>query len=107
MMRHVAANGLTLLILALVVLFGLVGWGQSRYSAPGPLSAPLVFEVPRGAGLASVSRELAEVGQVLALNAPQRWLKLILPSATPQIFTGLTLALIYSWLATIGKVASC
>lgn len=53
-------------------------------------------------GIRSVSRELAEVGQVLALNAPQRWLKLILPSATPQIFTGLTLALIYSWLATIG-----
>ena len=64
MMRHVAANGLTLLILALVVLFGLVGWGQSRYSAPGPLSAPLVFEVPRGAGLASVSRELADKGAI-------------------------------------------
>ena len=64
MMRHVAANGLTLLILALVVLFGLVGWGQSRYRAPGPLSAPLVFEVPRGAGLASVSRELADKGAI-------------------------------------------
>ena len=53
-------------------------------------------------GIRSVSRELGEVSQVLALNRRQIWLKLILPSAAPQIFTGLTLALIYSWLATIG-----
>lgn len=53
-------------------------------------------------GIRSVSRELTEVSQVLALNQRQIWLTLILPSAAPQIFTGLTLALIYSWLATIG-----
>ena len=33
MMRHVAANALTLLILGLVVVFGIVTWAQSQYRA--------------------------------------------------------------------------
>ena len=37
MMRHVAANALTFLILGLVVLFGVVTWAQRRYRGPGPL----------------------------------------------------------------------
>lgn len=53
-------------------------------------------------GIRSVSRELSEVTRVLALSRLQIWLRLILPSAAPQIFTGVNLALIYSWLATIG-----
>ena len=53
-------------------------------------------------GIRSVSRDLAEVTRVLALSRQQIWWRLILPSAAPQIFTGLNLALIYSWLATIG-----
>lgn len=63
-MRHVAANGLTLLIVALVVLFGIIGWGQSQYRARGPLAEPLVFEVPRGAGLGAVSELLKEKGAI-------------------------------------------
>ena len=35
MMRHVAANALTLLILGLVVLFGVVTWVQSQYQGAG------------------------------------------------------------------------
>ena len=35
MMRHVAANALTLLILGLVVLFGVVTWVQSQYHGEG------------------------------------------------------------------------
>ena len=41
MMRHVAANALTLLILGLVVVFGIVTWAQSQYRERGPLTAPL------------------------------------------------------------------
>ena len=51
MMRHVAANALTLLILGLVVVFGIVTWAQSQYRDPGPLAAPLEFQVERGEGL--------------------------------------------------------
>ena len=41
MMRHVAANALTLLILGLVVVFGIVTWAQSQYRERGPLTAPV------------------------------------------------------------------
>ena len=58
MMRHVAANALTFLILGLVVLFGIVTWAQSQYRARGPLEAPLQFEVARGATLTDMTREL-------------------------------------------------
>ncbi len=64
MMRHVAANTLTLLVLGLVLLFGVITWGQSEFRAPGPLEAPLRFEVERGEGLASVTRRLAEAGAI-------------------------------------------
>lgn len=63
-MRHVAANTLTLLILALVIGFGIVTWAQSELREAGPLSAPVRFEVERGEGLASVSRKLAEKGVI-------------------------------------------
>ena len=64
MMRHVAANALTLLILGLVVLFGVVTWVQSQYQGRGPLTGPLDFQVERGEGLASVADRLAEQGAI-------------------------------------------
>jgi UPF0755 protein len=64
MMRHFAANALTFLIVALVLIFGLVVWGQNTYRGPGPLTEPLILEVERGAGLASVTEQLAEAGAI-------------------------------------------
>ncbi|MBA3325634.1 MAG: endolytic transglycosylase MltG [Rhodobacteraceae bacterium] len=64
MMRHVAANTLTLLIVGLVLLFGLITWGQSAFRAPGPLEAPLRVAVERGEGLGSVTEKLAEAGAI-------------------------------------------
>jgi UPF0755 protein len=64
MMRHVAANALTLLILLLVVIFGIVTWAQSEYVDRGPLAEPLDFEVESGEGLASVTGKLAEQGAI-------------------------------------------
>ena len=65
MMRHVAANALTLLILGLVVLFGIVTWVQSQYRGRGAARpAPLDFQVERGEGLASVADRLAEAGAI-------------------------------------------
>lgn len=63
-MRHVAANALTLVIVGLVVLFGLITWGQSQFRAPGPLTAPADFVVERGESFASVSDKLMAEGIV-------------------------------------------
>jgi UPF0755 protein len=64
MMRHVAANALTLLILGLVVIFGIVTWVQRQVEGQGPLDAPLDFQVERGEGLASIADRLAEAGAI-------------------------------------------
>ena len=64
MMRHVAANALTLLIVGLVLMFGVILWGQARYQAAGPLPAPVVIEVERGEALSTVATKLAEAGAI-------------------------------------------
>jgi UPF0755 protein len=64
MMRHVAANTLTLLILGLVVLFGLITWAQSVYRQDGPLRDPLAFEVAQGETLNSVAGRLDKEGAI-------------------------------------------
>jgi sulfonate transport system permease protein len=53
-------------------------------------------------GIRSVPPELLEVARVLKFTRAQRWRKVILPSASPAIFAGIHLGLIYAWLATLG-----
>lgn len=53
-------------------------------------------------GIRSVPLDLLEVARVLRFSGPQRWLRVILPAASPSIFAGVHLALIYAWLATLG-----
>jgi sulfonate transport system permease protein len=53
-------------------------------------------------GIRSTPRDLLEVAQVLQFTRWQRWSKLILPAASPSIFAGIHLGLIYAWLATLG-----
>jgi UPF0755 protein len=64
MFRNIAANALTLLILGLVLLFGLIVWGQRQFAAPGPLAEPFVMEVDRGEGLSSVASKLEAGGAI-------------------------------------------
>lgn len=64
MMRHVAANALTLMIVGLVVLFGIATWAQRQYREPGPLNEPLRFEVARGETLAGVTDALDAAGAI-------------------------------------------
>jgi UPF0755 protein len=64
MMRHVAANVLTLMVLGLVLLLGVVMWGQKQFREAGPLSEPVVVEVERGAGLVTIARVLEEAGVI-------------------------------------------
>jgi len=64
MWKHVAANGLSFLILLAIALAGAIGWGQRQWVAEGPLDQAIFFEVPRGASLQAVSEDLEEAGAV-------------------------------------------
>lgn len=54
-------------------------------------------------GVRGVPREQHEVARVYAFTRTQLLFRLILPAAAPQIATGLTLGLVYAWVATIGS----
>ncbi|MDG4649794.1 endolytic transglycosylase MltG [Roseibacterium sp. SDUM158017] len=64
MWKHVAANGLSFLIVIAIALAVAIGWGQRQWSSEGPLEEAIFFEVPRGASLRAVSEDLAEAGAV-------------------------------------------
>ncbi|WP_375262535.1 endolytic transglycosylase MltG [Palleronia sp.] len=68
MWRHVAANGMTLLIVALVALAGLIGWGINEYRQPGPLAQAICLRVEPGSSFTRVTRDLADQG---AVSSPQ------------------------------------
>ncbi|MBK5926021.1 endolytic transglycosylase MltG [Rhodobaculum claviforme] len=64
MARHIAANALTLLIVALVALAVAVGWGQHQFTAAGPLQEAVCVRVERGASLQAVSQQLEAQGAI-------------------------------------------
>jgi len=53
-------------------------------------------------GVHATSAKLVEVGEVFRFTSRQFVLFVYLPAAIPSLLTGLHLALIYAWLATIG-----
>jgi sulfonate transport system permease protein len=53
-------------------------------------------------GIRSVGREHVEVARVFRFSHWQILRKVVLPGALPSIFAGLHLALVYSWLGTLG-----
>lgn len=61
---------------------------------------PMFLNIKKGFG--SCDPKLLEVGKVLGLNSGQRFLKIILPSAIPDILLGMKVGLGYSWRAIIG-----
>jgi sulfonate transport system permease protein len=54
-------------------------------------------------GVRSVAKAHVEVARVFRFSRAQVLFRLILPAASPQIATGLTLGLVYAWVATIGS----
>lgn len=54
-------------------------------------------------GVRGVSQAHAEVARVYRFTRIQLLFRLVLPAAAPQIATGLTLGLVYAWVATIGS----
>jgi sulfonate transport system permease protein len=53
-------------------------------------------------GIRSVPRELLEVARVFDFSRWQLIRRVVIPSALPSILTGIQLALMYSWIATLG-----
>ncbi len=64
MWRALASNALTLFIVLLIVIGGLIGWGQNQYHAAGPLAEPFCLRVVPGARMDDLSSELAEQGAI-------------------------------------------
>ncbi len=59
MWKHIAANGLTFLIVALFLVGGVVLWGMKEYSAEGPLDQAICLNVGDGSNMRRVSEQLA------------------------------------------------
>lgn len=66
------------------------------------LAALVPVVVNTADGIRSTPVKLLEVARVYGYTRWQTITQVVLPSAVPSIFTGVYLALIYSWLATIG-----
>lgn len=64
MWRHIAANALTLLIVALIAVAGVVAWMQSQYRAQGPLAEAICLRVPSGTNMSRVADDLEDRGAI-------------------------------------------
>ncbi|MCU1785271.1 ABC transporter permease [Pseudomonas sp. 13B_2.1_Bac1] len=53
-------------------------------------------------GVSSVPRELVDVARVSGFSRWQMFSRLLMPAALPSLFNGFYLALVFSWLATLG-----
>ena len=53
------------------------------------------------AGLKSCDRKLLEVGEMIHMSSVQRFFKIRLPAALPEILTGMQIGLGYSWRAIV------
>jgi sulfonate transport system permease protein len=66
------------------------------------LAALVPVVVHTSDGIRAVSPALLEVARVFRYSKWQTVTSVVLPAALPSVFTGIYLALIYSWLATLG-----
>lgn len=62
MWRHIASNFLTFLVVLVFLLGGVILWGQSEYTAQGPLQEPVCLRVEPGSNMRAVSRQLESEG---------------------------------------------
>ena len=63
-MRNMAANTISILIVAGIVLLVAIGFAKREFSAPGPLREEVIVVLRKGAGLKDTSRILAEHGVI-------------------------------------------
>ncbi|QDL93088.1 endolytic transglycosylase MltG [Paroceanicella profunda] len=63
-MRHIAANGLNLLIAVLLVVLGIIGWGVSAFRGAGPLQQETIVVLDRGDSLPVITEKLEQDGAI-------------------------------------------
>lgn len=80
-----------------------LGYGELSKLVFIALSALYPVALGSFEGVRSVSHAHAEVARVHRFTRLQVLTRLVLPAAAPQIATGLTLGLVYAWVATIGS----
>lgn len=68
MWRHVAANALTFLMVALFLTGGLIIWGKAQYETSGPLTEAVCVQVKTGSNMRRVSKDLADQGAVTSAS---------------------------------------
>lgn len=86
----------------LPLLSSWLGYGELSKLVFIALSALYPVALGTFEGVRSVSRAHLEVARVYRFTRGQVLRRLVLPAAAPQIATGLTLGLVYAWVATIG-----
>lgn len=64
MWRNLASNMLTLLVVALVAVVAIIGWGQSQYVGDGPMERAICLQVPSGGSMTRVADDLAAQGAI-------------------------------------------
>ncbi len=64
MWRHIASNGLTILLVGLVAAAGAVAWAKVEYVAQGPLERAVCLKVEPGSRMRGISERLADMGAV-------------------------------------------
>ncbi|WP_341860992.1 endolytic transglycosylase MltG [Gymnodinialimonas sp. 57CJ19] len=64
MWKHIAANGISFLIVALIAAAAALGWGQRQWTGEGPLAQAAFFEVEQGDTLSRVSERLEAAGAI-------------------------------------------
>ena len=64
MWKHIASNGLSLLIVGCLAFGAVVAWGVGQYEAEGPLAEAVCVEVPPGSSMRGLSENLADQGTI-------------------------------------------
>jgi len=64
MVKNVASNAITFLIVLMLAVLGLIAWGASEMRSPGSSAQDTVFEVKSGDRLTAVSARLAAAGLI-------------------------------------------
>jgi len=87
----------------LPLLSSWLGYGELGKLVFIALSALYPVALGTFEGVRQITASQAEVARVYGFNRRQLLFRLILPAASPQIATGLSLGLVYAWVATIGS----
>ncbi|SEW20769.1 UPF0755 protein [Aliiroseovarius sediminilitoris] len=64
MWRNIASNALSLFVVIMVVAIGMIAWGKSQYTSPGPLAEAICLRVEKGSNFSRVANKLTEQGAI-------------------------------------------